>query len=144
MPSNAERAAWNEALIADFRAHGGEITTGPMAGRRLMVLTTTGSRTGRPRSTPIAYTRDGDRYVVVGSNRGLHTDPAWVGNVRAHPEVTVEVGTETFRARAVVASGDERRRLYDAHATAMPNFAEYERMTEREIPVVTLERIDPV
>jgi len=75
--------------------------------------------------------------VIVGSNRGLPTDPAWLANLRAQPGVTVEVGAETFRARAVIAAGAERRRLFDAHAAVLPNFADYERMTEREIPVVT-------
>jgi len=139
--SRDDAAAWNEAMIADFRAHAGQITTGPMAGATLILLTTTGAKSGEPRVTPVAFTRDEERYVIVGSNRGLPTDPAWLANLRAHPEVTVEVGPERFEARAVVTSGAERRRLFDAHAATMPNFAEYERTTEREIPVVTLERI---
>ena len=79
--------------------------------------------------------------MIVGSNSGGPTHPAWLANLQADPEVTVEVGTETFRARAVVTSGAERRRLFDAHAAVMPGFAEYQKKTDRELAVVTLERI---
>lgn len=142
MPSLVEELAWNGAMIADFRAHEGRITTGPLAGASLVLLTTTGAKSGQPRVTPLGYTRDGERYVVVASNSGQPTNPAWLANIRAKPEVGVEVGTEAFRARAVITSGAERRRLFDAHVTVIPAFGDYERMTERQIPVVTLERID--
>ncbi|HTS14601.1 MAG TPA: nitroreductase/quinone reductase family protein [Candidatus Sulfotelmatobacter sp.] len=132
---------FNQLMIADLRAHGGLTTQGPMAGRRLMVLTTTGARTGTPRSTPLAYTRDGAAYVIIASKGGAPTHPAWYHNLVAHPEVTVEVEGERFQARATVVHGPERRRLYDAQAAEMPGFAEYEARTERVIPVVRLERV---
>ncbi len=111
-----------------------------MAGRRLMILTTIGARTGVARATPVAYTRDGDAYVVIASKGGAPTHPAWYHNLVAHPDVTVEVEGQRFEARASVAHGAERRRLYDAQAALMPGFAEYEQKTERVIPVVRLER----
>jgi deazaflavin-dependent oxidoreductase (nitroreductase family) len=140
MPIQPGEVAWNQAIIADFRAHHGQISQGPLAGANLVLLTTTGAKSGLPRTSPVGYTRDGERYVLVGSNSGGPTHSAWVANVKTNPEVTVEVGEETFRARATLTGGAERRRLFDAHATAIPAFAEYERMTEREIPVVVLDR----
>ena len=141
MPVDTATQNWNDALIADFRAHQGLITTGPMAGASLVLLTTTGAKTGQPRTSPLAYTRDGARYVVVASNSGQPTHPAWLANVESDPRVTVEVGGETFRARATIVDAAERRRLFDVHAAAMPGFATYETMTDRVIPVVTLERL---
>jgi len=133
--------AYNETLIADFRANAGRASAGHFVGRQLLLLTTTGARTGERRTAPLAYTRDGDRLVIVASKGGAPTHPAWYVNILAAPIVTVEVGDETFEARATVAHGDERRRLYDAHAAYMPAFAEYEQKTTRQIPVVALERI---
>ena len=140
MPVDAETISWNDALIADFRAHEGRITRGPMGGASLLLLTTIGAKSGLPRTAPVAYTRDGERYVIVGSHSGGPTHPAWLVNVLADPEVIVEVGTATFRARAVVTSGDARERLVEAHAAVMPGFAEYQTMTDRELQVVALER----
>jgi len=127
-------------MVADLRAHAGVSTRGPMAGRRLMVLTTTGARSGEARTSPVAYTRDGDAYVVIASKGGAPTHPAWYHNLVAHPDVIVEVDGQRFEALATVTHGAERRRLYDAQAALMPGFAEYERRTERVIPVVRLER----
>ncbi len=135
-------AGWNATIIADFHAHEGQITEGRLAGSSLLLLTTTGARSGQPTVAPVGYTRDGDRYVIVGSNSGRDRHPAWLANIRTNPVVTVEVGTETFQARATVTSGDQRRRLLDAHIAAIPIFARYEQMTTRELPVIVLERID--
>lgn len=132
--------SFNEKMITDLRAHGGVSTEGPMAGRRLMILTTSGARTGTPRATPVAYSRDGDAYVVIASKGGAPTHPAWYHNLVAHPDVTVEVDGQRFEARATPTHGAERRRLYDAQAALMPGFKEYEQKTERVIPVVRLER----
>jgi deazaflavin-dependent oxidoreductase (nitroreductase family) len=141
MPLSAGEIAWNENHIADFRAHGGAITQGPLMGANVLLLTTTGARSGEPRVLPLGYTRDGDRWVVVGSNSGHPRDPAWLANIRADPHVIVEVGTETFPAIASIATGAERQRLWEAHIAAIPAFAEYETMVAREIQVVTLERV---
>ncbi len=134
-------AAMTAALIEDFRAHQGTVTAGPFAGRQVLLLTTTGARSGAQRLAPVVYTRDGDRYVIVASKGGAPTHPAWYRNLLAHPVVTVEAGGETFRARAVVIEGAERDRLYAQHAAMHPSFTEYQQRTSRVIPVVALERI---
>jgi deazaflavin-dependent oxidoreductase (nitroreductase family) len=131
---------FNEGVIEDFRTHRGQITNGPFTGRSLLLLTTRGAKTGRERTKPLAYTRDGDRIFVIASKGGAPTHPDWYRNIRANPSVTVEVGPERFEAKATVAKGAERRRLYDLQATHMPAFKEYEKKTSREIPVVVLER----
>lgn len=123
--ADARPRDFNARLIDDFRAHGGQITSGPFTGRSLLLLTTKGAKTGEERTSPLAYSRDGDRPH----------------NLRAHPEVTVELGPDNFRARATVANDVERRRLFDQHAARMPAFADYEKRTARTIPVVVLERI---
>ena len=134
------RGGFNEGVIEDFRTHHGQITKGPFTGRSLLLLTTRGAKSGRHRTNPLAYTRDGDRIFVIASKGGAPTHPDWYRNLRANPRVTVEVGPERFEANARVAKGDERRRLYDLQASHMPAFKEYERRTSREIPVVVLER----
>lgn len=131
-------AGFNDTLIEDIRANG-RATKGPFVGRNVLLLVTTGARSGEQRTNPLVFSRDGDRYVVVASKGGAPTNPDWFHNLRTHPVVTVEVGGERFRARAHVAGQDERRRLYDRHATENPTFWEYEKKTKRRIPVVTLE-----
>jgi deazaflavin-dependent oxidoreductase (nitroreductase family) len=138
-----ERRRWggfNESVIEDFRSHHGQITKGPFTGRSLLLLTTRGAKSGRERTNPLAFTRDGDLIFVIASKGGAPTNPDWYRNLRANPRVTVEVGPERFEATASVAEGAERRRLYDLQATRMPAFREYEQKTSREIPVVVLER----
>jgi deazaflavin-dependent oxidoreductase (nitroreductase family) len=134
--------AFTRMLIDDIRSHGGQVTIGPMAGRTLMILTTTGARTGQERTAIVTPTRDGERYVIAASKSGAPTNPAWFHNLRAHPVVTVETGGETFKARATVTSADERDRLWDRHATERPEFREYPKITDRVIPMILLERID--
>ena len=131
---------YNSTLIADLRAHGGHASSGNFVGRQVLILTTTGAKTGERRESPLAYTLDGDRVVVVASKGGSPTHPAWYHNVVANPNVTVELNGERFDATAAVATGDERRRLYDGHAALHPSFAEYEQRTERVIPVIVLQR----
>ncbi len=129
----------NQAVIASFRATGGKVE-GAMA---LILLTTTGAKSGKPFTTPLAYTQDGDRVIVVASKGGAPTNPDWYHNLVANPLVTVEQGTESYQARATIAVGAERDRLYDKIATELPFFAEYQRKTTRQIPVVILERVHP-
>lgn len=138
--SSPEYKAFNANLIAEYRANGGAVS-GMFAGAPLLLLTTTGAKSGREHVSPLAYTTDGDRLVVIASKGGAPTHPDWFHNLMANPEVTVELGAETFAARASVAEGEERQRLFDQQAAQMPNFAEYQRTTERQIPVVVLERI---
>jgi deazaflavin-dependent oxidoreductase (nitroreductase family) len=133
---------FNDDLITHFRKNNGIVTEGPFTGRDVLLLTTTGAKSGEPRTHPLVYTRDGDRYLVIASKGGAPTHPSWYHNLRAHPEVTVEVGPERFRAKATpVAGGTERRRLYDQHAAINTGFKDYERKTDRVIPAVLLERL---
>jgi len=131
---------WNKNIIEEFRAKGGQVG-GMFAGRPLLLLHTTGAKSGQPRVNPVAYVTDGDRLVVIASKGGAPTNPDWYYNLVANPLVTVEVGTEKFQARATVAAEPERTRLYKQMVTVMPGFAEYERKTTRVIPVVVLTRI---
>ena len=130
------------ALKAELRTNG-RVTSGPMAGRRLLILTTTGSKTGEPRETVVTFSRDGDRYVIAASKSGAPVNPAWFNNLVAHPEVGVEVEGESFVARATVTSGAERDRLFERHAAERSTFRDYEARTTRVIPVVVLDRIAP-
>lgn len=138
---NIDMASINRDVIDQFRANGGQIKQGMFKGSPILLLTTTGARSGATHTTPLVHTRDGDRYVVIASKGGAPTSPAWYHNLVAHPTVTVEVGTEKFDATAVPAQGEERDRLYDAQAALMPGFAAYQRNTTRRIPVVVLERV---
>jgi len=140
MADTPDYNAFNRSLIAEFREKDGAVT-GPFAGSPLLLLTTTGANTGAARTTPLVHSRDGDRIVVIASKGGAPSHPHWFRNLSANPEVTVELPGETFRARARVAEGDERDRLYRAQAAFMPNFDEYAAKTDRLIPVVVLERV---
>jgi deazaflavin-dependent oxidoreductase (nitroreductase family) len=136
----AELNDFNQQLIEQFRANNGRIVSGIFKDAPLLLLTTTGAKSGKRRTSPLAYTRDGDRLVIIASKGGAPTNPDWFHNVVANPDVTVELGGETFPARAQVVTGPERDRLYDQMAAQMPNFAEYQKQTTRRIPVVVLER----
>jgi deazaflavin-dependent oxidoreductase (nitroreductase family) len=133
---------YNQALIDDLRTHKGEASSGHFVGRPMLILTTTGAKTGLRRTAPLTYSRDGDRYVIVASNGGAPDHPAWYHNLKADPQVTAEVGGETFEAHATVVDEPERRRLYDRHAAAHTGlgFKGYETKTSRVIPVIALER----
>jgi deazaflavin-dependent oxidoreductase (nitroreductase family) len=129
---------FNQAIIDEFRANEGRVG-GPFEGAPLLLLTTTGARSGERRTTPVVYLADGERLVIFASKGGAPTNPAWYHNLRAHPSATVEVGPETVEVNAVVTSGEERERLFRRQAERYPQFAEYEQKTTREIPVVALE-----
>ena len=139
--STEEWITINQPVIDQFRANNGTIVEGVFKGAPILLLTTTGARSGKTRVSPLAYTRDGDTYVVLASKLGAPEHPAWYHNLVANPVVTVEVGPERFQARALVVDGSERDRLFDAHAAIMPNYADYQRDTTRIIPVVVLDRI---
>ena len=140
---NAPMNAINVDVIEQFHKNDGRIESGMFKGARLLLLTTTGAKSGQTRVNPLAFTRDGDNYVVIASKGGAPTHPDWYHNILAHPDVRVEVstanGVKRFAARARVAEGAERERLYAAQAAIMPGFAEYQRKTSRQIPVVVLE-----
>jgi deazaflavin-dependent oxidoreductase (nitroreductase family) len=130
---------FNQQLIEEFRANGGKVT-GVFEHAPLLLLTTTGARSGEPRTSPVVYTRSGDALVVIASRGGSPQHPAWYHNLVANPSVTVEVPGETFAATARVAEGEEREWLWRAQADLMPTFDEYQTKTDRVIPVVVLER----
>ncbi|MGI8926006.1 MAG: nitroreductase family deazaflavin-dependent oxidoreductase [Tepidiformaceae bacterium] len=131
---------FNLNVITEFRANGGE-TFGVFKGRPLLLLTTTGAKSGEARTTPLVYSKDGERIVVIASMAGAPKHPAWFLNLSANPEVTVELGKEKFTARASVPEGAERDRLYAQQAATMPAFNEYQEKTTRRIPAVVLERV---
>lgn len=130
---------FNRKLIEEYRANGGRVT-GRFAGAQLLLLTTTGASSGKPRTTPLVFGMDDDRIFIIASFAGGPKHPAWYGNLLAHPEVTVELGRDSFQARAVVAGSAERDRLYGQQAAKMPTFNDYQAKTTRVIPVVLLER----
>lgn len=132
---------WNKAIIDEFRAHGGKVG-GRFEGRPLLLLHSVGARTGNRRVNPLAYQDLGGRYAVFASKGGAPTNPDWYYNLVANPRASVEVGTDTFNVIARVARGQERERIWTAQKQRMPGFADYERKTKREIPVVILERVD--
>jgi deazaflavin-dependent oxidoreductase (nitroreductase family) len=129
---------FEDALIADMRANGGKVTTGPMAGTTLLVLNSKGAKTGKPRRAILTFSRDGADYVVAGSASGSRSDPAWLANVEADPKVNVEADGRTFEAAASVAEAADRDRLWDQHVATHPNFADYPAQTGRVIPMVRL------
>jgi deazaflavin-dependent oxidoreductase (nitroreductase family) len=131
----------NQQVIKEFRTNQGKVG-GRYAKVPLLLLTTTGAKSGRALTRPLAYTRDGERLVVIASYGGGPKNPPWYHNLVAHPEATVEVGSERFRVRATVATGEERQRLYNRQAEQLPNFAEYPKKTTRQIPVIVLTRMD--
>ncbi len=136
--SERETNPWEEALIAEMRAHGGRVTEGPLAGHPLLIMTSQGVRSGQPRRAILTYSRDGQDYVVAGTASGSPRDPAWLANVRANPRVTIEVDNRTFDATATVADDAERDRLWQQHVQALPWFADYPEQARRVIPMVRL------
>ena len=131
---------WNQTVIAEFRSSGGKIS-GNFEGAPVLLLTTTGAKTGRKHTTPTMYLVDGDRLAVFASKAGAPTNPDWYHNLVANPRATVEVGTEVFDVDAEVANPEKRDHLYAIQAERYPGFAEYEQKTTRVIPVVLLTRV---
>jgi deazaflavin-dependent oxidoreductase (nitroreductase family) len=135
-------ATFEDNLIADMRANGGKVTGGPLAGQPLLVMTSKGAKTGKPRRAILNFTRDGAYYVVAGSKAGAPTDPAWLSNVEANPRVAVEAEGRTFDATASVTAGDDRDRLWERHVEALPQFGEYPEKSGRVIPMVRIKPIE--
>jgi len=132
--------ARNLKVIEEFRANAGKVG-GNFARMPVVLLTTRGARSGRLHTTPLAFSQDGERILVVASKGGAPTNPDWYHNLVANPTVTVEVGADKFEARAVVLRRAERDRAFAIQAGQMPFFADYEKRTPRRIPVIALERI---
>jgi deazaflavin-dependent oxidoreductase (nitroreductase family) len=141
MSDTSDEKAFHARRVAEFRANGGKLNP-PLDTHPLLVLTTTGAKSGEPRSTPMSYSTDGDRVIVVAANGGAAANPDWYHNLVANPVVTVELGGEAFKARATVAAEPERSRIFEQHATSRPNFVEFQGKTTRRLPVVVLERIE--
>lgn len=130
--------AWEEQLIADLRANGGKPSQGPLAGHPLLLLWTTGAKSGERRRSILTYSKDAEGYVITGTNGGNRAKhPSWLANIHADPSVTIEVANETTDATATEVTGPERDRLWDQHVVQNPWFGKYpEQITERTIPVV--------
>jgi len=129
--------AFNRALIEEWRANNGQLS-GRMAGRNLILLTTTGARSGEPRTVVLGFGRHGDNIVAIASNNGAAAHPAWYFNLLARPTAAVELGPDKFDVRARTAKPEERAAL----AKAVPYLESQQQLTEREIPIVVLERIE--
>jgi deazaflavin-dependent oxidoreductase (nitroreductase family) len=138
----------NRQVIEDFRANRGLVDNavgGFFKDKPVLILHHTGAKTGRERLNPLVYATDGDSYLVAGSKGGAPSDPHWLLNIRANPDVTVEVGVDEFPATAtVIDDGPRRDELYTKLVAVMDQFAEYETMTDRRIPIVVLERTGEV
>jgi deazaflavin-dependent oxidoreductase (nitroreductase family) len=128
---------YNARIIEEFRANEGRVG-GPFEGSTLLLLHHTGARSGTNRVNPLVYLGDGESYIVFASKAGAPANPDWYHNLKAHPEVTIEVGTDIIDAVASEAEGEARDRLFSAQVARSPQFAEYQKKTERTIPVIVL------
>jgi deazaflavin-dependent oxidoreductase (nitroreductase family) len=128
--------AFNQTVIKEFRANRGEISSGPLAGRHVMLLTTTGAKSGKESTVVLGFGKDGDRYVIIAAANGAPNHPAWYHNLQARPIATVEIGPDKFKARARTARPEERDKL----KPAVPYIEQQQTLTKREIPIVVLER----
>jgi deazaflavin-dependent oxidoreductase (nitroreductase family) len=134
-----DRDAFENAMIDEMRANGGKVVTGPLAGQSLLILHSIGAKSGKERRAILTWSRDGGDYVVAGTAGGSPTTPAWVHNVEAHGDVTIEVeNKETPATATVIPSGEERDRLWDQHVDLLPNFAAYPEQSGRLIPMIRL------
>ena len=133
----SERNEWNQKIIEEFRANDGKVG-GRFEGKTLLLLHTMGAKSGQEYVNPVAYVRDGEKYVVIASKGGASTNPDWFYNILAHPCLTVEVGTQTFPVEAQVTEDPERTILYNKMVEMMPGFDDYRRNTTRKIPVIKL------
>ena len=131
---------FNEGVIKDFRTNGGKVG-GQMENIPLLLVTMKGAKSGRMITLPLAYSKDGNRFVVIASFAGAPHNPSWYHNLVAHPDVTIELGSEKFSARASVAQGAERDRLFKQQADQLPIFNEYQKKTTRRIPVIVIDRV---
>jgi deazaflavin-dependent oxidoreductase (nitroreductase family) len=132
---------FNESLINEFRSNDG-IVPGDLEQFQFLLLTTTGARSGKQRTTPLAYIPIDGRILIIASSGGRQRHPAWYWNLIANPSVTVELGGEAYQAAAIVLEGEERNKMFAEVVSRKPNFGDYQRRTDRLIPVVELRRIE--
>ncbi|OBB78952.1 deazaflavin-dependent nitroreductase [Mycobacterium colombiense] len=130
---------FNEKIIAEFRANDGKVG-GQFANADLLLLHTTGAKSGQPRVSPLAYFRIDGKLIIIGSFAGAPVSPAWVHNLRANPHARVEIGTDSFDVAAHELPADERAALFDKVTAVAPGFAEYQAKTTRVIPLFELSR----
>ena len=130
---------WNKKIIAEFRANDGKVG-GPFEGSTILLLHTTGAKSGKARINPLVTMADGDSYFVIASKGGATSNPDWFHNLKANPGVEVEVGTEKFSATAVITDEPKRTELYERMAAGFAAFNEYKKTANRVIPVILLER----
>ncbi|OBI45540.1 nitroreductase family deazaflavin-dependent oxidoreductase [Mycobacterium colombiense] len=138
-PDAAELNAFNQSIVDEFRANDGKVG-GQFANADLLLLHTTGAKSGEPRVSPLAYFRIDGKLIIIGSFAGAPVSPAWVHNLRANPQARVEIGADTFDVAAHELPGDERAALFDKVTAAAPGFAEYQAKTTRVIPLFELNR----
>ena len=131
---------YGEAHVKRYRETGGEVGHIWKRGSKILLLTTKGRKSGEPRTTPLIYENADDKYVIVASKGGAPEDPGWYENLAKEPEVELQVKDEVFPARARTTEGEERERLWKLAAQQWPDYDEYQTKTDREIPVVVLER----
>jgi len=129
---------FEKALIEEMRSHDGKVTSGPLAGHPLLVLTSSGAKSGAERTAILTFSRDHGDYIVAGTAGGSPTTPSWVFNLREHPEVEIEAENRMFEATAHIVDGEERDRLWEQHVARLPHFAEYPKKTSRVIPMVRI------
>jgi deazaflavin-dependent oxidoreductase (nitroreductase family) len=130
---------FNQQVIEEFRANGGKVG-GYFEGANMILITTTGAKSGLQRTIPLVYFKDGERVLIIASKGGAPAHPDWYHNLKANPVATVEIGTDTYEAKAVELALDDRNDVYTRIAEAMPNFGEYQQNTTRIIPVLELVR----
>lgn len=139
-PDATALQAFNNDIVDEFRANGGKVG-GQFANSNLLLLTTTGAKSGRQRVSPLAYFRIDGKLIIIGSFAGADVNPAWVHNLRAHPDAHIEVGTDSFDVTARELPLQERDELFDKVAAAAPGFAEYQSKTNRMLPLFELRRV---
>jgi len=135
-----ERQEFNKKIVEEFRANGGKVG-GMFAAAPMILIEMKGAKSGQVRTIPLVYSKDGDRYVIIASMAGAPNNPDWYHNLKAHPNVTVEIGAEKFKVKASLAAGAERERLFNQQAALLPVFNDYRKKTTRQIPVFVLERV---
>lgn len=138
--SDTDHNDWNAKIIAEFRANGGQVG-GRFEGMPMVLVHHTGAKSGTERVTPLVCRHEGERVIIFASKAGAPDNPDWYHNLKANPETTIEIGTETgVPVRVTEVEGDERTRIWEAQKADYPQFAGYEEQTDRTIPVLALDR----
>jgi len=126
---------WNKGIIEEFRNNHGKVG-GMFAGSPILLINHKGARSGKHRTNPVMYLKDGSRYIVFASKGGADTNPDWFHNLKAHPDVKIEVGSETIDVHAQEITGAERDKIYAKQSSLYPQFGQYQKKTKRVIPIV--------